>query len=251
MVRPAIVVLTALSLFHTAVARAETPAREAPPHVYSPSTKPYAVPFSPPSGSLPRHPGAHAHEGFYLRAALGPGLFLFDRSAETSAPNSAPDFTDSRVSGLSIVAEMSIGGTPLPGLVVAGTFLSQNHPAPTLELDDGRTRDLGRGNLTFVLTGGTVDYYPRPSQGLHVGGTLGVAYVSAPSSSAFGQIGGLGFGIAGLAGKEFWLSDVWSIGPILRITMAYVMADNAVNRLTGSEDSLFLSASLSAGVTYH
>lgn len=229
------------------VVAVETVASAAP----SPSTKPYADGFDPPTGSLPPHPGAHLHDGFYLRLSLGAGLMLLDRSAETSAPSSAREFADSRVSGPTIPTEISIGGTPLPGLVVAGSLLSHNHPGPDLERDDGMKLDLGDRNMVFMLLGGTVDYYPRPSRGLHVGGTLGILYGVGPSPSVFGQIGGLGPGLSGFVGHDFWLTEDWSAGPVARIMTAYLTADHQEGNLEASEDSLFLAISVMISLVRH
>ena len=217
----------------------------------SPSAKPYAEDFEPPSASLPPHPGAYEHEGFFFRLALGPGFLVMSRSAETNAPSSAPDFTDSQFSGLTFATEIAVGGTPLPGLIVAGTLITHNHPGPELELDDGRTLDLGDGNLSFVIVGASADWYPRPTRGFHVGGTLGAAYAVASSSSALGQIGGVGVGLSGLLGHDFWVSGDWSLGPLLRLSFAYVTSDHERDTVTGSEDSLLVSSALSLAATFN
>lgn len=221
------------------------------PRLTSPSAKPYGTDFQPPTGSLPPHAGAFEHEGFYFRLALGPGFLVMSRSAETNAPHSARDFRDSRFTGLTFATELSIGGTPLPGLIVAGSLITQTHPAPELELEDGSTLDLGDGNLSFVIIGVTADWYPRPQHGFHVGGTLGAAYAIARSVSALGQIGGVGVGLSGLIGRDFWLSGDWSLGPLVRLSLAYVTADHEQDRLTGSEDTLLVSSVLSLAATFN
>lgn len=217
----------------------------------SPSAKPFATEFTPPTDTLPPHPGAREHEGFYLRLGLGGGAFVLSRSAESNSLSSAPDFADSRITGFSVVSELSIGGTPLPGLVVAGSLINHNHPSPELERDDGRRIELGDTNMLIVLMGGTVDYYPRVDRGFHVGGTLGLSYIVAPSRSAFQQLGGVGPGLAGHVGYDFWISDDWSIGPALRLNLAYATANRSEGSLSGSEDSLLFSSALMFSAVRH
>ena len=105
--------------------------------------------------------------------------------------------------------ELSIGGTPGRGLVVAGTLLTHDRNNPVLRgRPDGDVELSGR--MGFAMIGMTVDWYPNPRGGFHFGGTLGLAALSAPVPPGdvfVDHIGGGGGGISLATGYDWWIGE--------------------------------------------
>jgi hypothetical protein len=200
--------------------------------------------------------GAERHDGFYLRAALGPAALHMSRSTEGELYGVTEEGPDSKIAGVGGLFELSIGGTPAKGLVLAGTLLVQELAEPVLDFEDGSRIDLD-GTLSFVVLGPTLDFYPDAHGGFHFGGTLGLAaaVAKAPDASPFDNIGGAGGALSLLAGYDWWIGDEWSLGVLGRLSAARVRGE-ATERvagveLEGTEDSNVSSAGISFSLLHH
>lgn len=165
--------------------------------------------------------GAHRHDGFYFRLASGFGLYREALRSESSDDYGGRVFGDT--TGLATVGELAFGGTIARGLVLGGGLYNtslvtssfhldpQSDAAPASELDPGRR--------SILLIAAFVDWYPRPRNGFHLQGALGVAGLSAagaaPRKDAY-QAGGIGLSLG--AGYEWWVGDEWSLGLLGRVT---------------------------------
>jgi hypothetical protein len=200
--------------------------------------------------------GVERHDGFYLRAALGFAGINMERSTEGQIYTVSGDWRDSSVSGVGGMSELSIGGTPAPGVVIAGTLLLHQIAKPSLKRDNAADTKLD-SPLTFAVLGGTLDWYPNPHGGFHLGGTLGLGAAGAktPSGSAFDSIGGAGGAFSVAIGYDWWVGDEWSIGVLGRLSGARVHGESTERiggvEVTGEEDSNVSAAGVMFSVLYH
>jgi hypothetical protein len=175
-------------------ANAASPARDAAPVEFpmiegrtTATTAPCAQP-----------PGAYLHDGFYLR--LGNGFGYVATSGDGPLGNAS-------VSGVGPLSFLAIGGNVERGLVVGGTIGS----ATTRQTLKGAPAG-GPGKVTagpFNL-GAFIDWFPNPTAGWHVGGSLGLG---GPSLSD-DNVRWAGIGLAGsvFGGYDAWIGPEWSLG---------------------------------------
>jgi hypothetical protein len=156
-----------------------------------------------------------------LRLALGGGVMSMNRDTDEKGISGS-----SSIGGGSFATELSIGGTPGDGFVIAGTLLGQTIPKPVLKSDQARDVDLPNA-LTFSVLGVSMDWFPNPTGGFHVGATLGFAVAAAPrpKTDVFDTLGGGGGALAISTGYDFWIADQWSLGALLRLTGARLSGD--------------------------
>jgi hypothetical protein len=171
------------------------------------------------------------HDGFFLRVGLGGGYFSARSSDVTEGGTMAPDrsFVPSTFhyaySGISVVEEFSVGGTPVPGLVLGAGIFGTN--VFVTKRDVMRAAGLAfppdkdnAGITSISLVCPFVDHYINPSAGFHFLGGPCVAISSFPGS---GWGGGVGMN-AGI-GYEAWIGDQWSLGALARFQYARVWLD--------------------------
>ncbi|HMJ15129.1 MAG TPA: hypothetical protein VK524_27130 [Polyangiaceae bacterium] len=239
----------------------EEPATQPQPAAAPPADLPPPPQLEPASPYAPAPPdavpaGAERHDGFFLRIGLGVGGMAMERSTEGRLYGQTQPGQDSSVSGPAGMFELSIGGTPAAGLVVAGTILSHSMADPTLEFDGGGEAELG-GPLLFAMIGATVDWYPNPQKGFHFGGTLGPAFAVAetPEGAVFDNIGGAGIGLSALVGYDWWVSDEWSLGVLGRLSGARVRGEASERvggtELEGEEDSSVAAIGVLFSILHH
>jgi hypothetical protein len=153
--------------------------------------------------------GARTHDGFYLRMGAGFGYLTTSASVGAGA--------DVTVKGLGPAFQLSIGGTPVRGLVIAGTLFTHVQPSPSVEA--GGASVSSDKTLFWLGLGPLVEYYIDPKGGLHFGASLlystfnGVNYTST----------GFGGGLHG--GYDFFFSDRWSVGPGLQMIYSKTSKD--------------------------
>jgi hypothetical protein len=200
--------------------------------------------------------GAETHDGFYLRFSLGAGGLSMQREAKGTAQSELVYSGDSSIDGGTTTGELSIGGTPGGGFVIAGTLLTYNVPNPTLENDSGGEAELG-GPLQVIVIGPSVDWFPNPNGGFHFGGTLGLAAAAAdtPSGNDFEHIGGGGAAISLQVGYDWWIGEEWSLGAQGRFTAAGVKGEDTANisgvDVTGEETSSISAFTLAITLLHH
>jgi hypothetical protein len=226
-----------------------------PPPPPAPEQPPPPPPEPPPPvDAVPMGGGIETHDGFYLRVALGFGSLSMQREG-TGATDSTV-FGNSSIQGGVVGSEVSIGGTPGGGLVIAGSLLSYRMPDPVIEYDAGNEADLD-GALNLFVIGGGVDWYPSPSGGFHFGGLLGgaIAVAPAPEISVFENIGGAGGALSISIGYDWWVGDEWSVGALARLVAAGVQgeatANTAAGEVTGKEESSITVFTIAFSAAYH
>jgi hypothetical protein len=167
------------------------------------------------------------HDGLYLRLAAGPTQLIDPVTVE------APGVEyDGNVTGFGFTFDVALGGSPSPGLVLGGgAFI---HAVSRPEVDDMKATIAGAFDLngdvefdgmSFTLLGGVIDYYPDPSEGLHLNAALGIALLSMGEGTVrnvaidpfFQDHGAAGFGALVGVGYEWWVSNTFSLGAMARI----------------------------------
>jgi hypothetical protein len=164
-----------------------------------PAPPPPTEPPPPPPGGQPcaEAPGAHEHDGFYLRVTQGFGFTSLSGTGTSGSTN---------VSGGGAALSLLIGGTPARGVVIGGGL---HGATATGSLDGGPLANSSVDGSTFTL-GPFVDYFFDPKDGWHVGllAGLGSAGISAgPVSESSVAFEGTLFG-----GYDAWIGPQWSLG---------------------------------------
>ncbi|MBN1656729.1 MAG: hypothetical protein JXA30_23350 [Deltaproteobacteria bacterium] len=195
---------------------------------------------------------AKTHDGFYLRMSLGVQYAGFDRSVEADSESVVGYESDSEITGIGGTGEITLGGTPARGLVLAGSWIGGNIANDVVKRDDGTELELD-GMLQFSMLGFTIDYYFDEEGGFHLGGTIGGAVAGAPlpEESLFEFIGGWGGAIAVSTGYDWWVGQQWSLGVLGRILFAGVKGEDEREGITASEESGYLSFGLLFTAVYH
>ncbi|HEX3593909.1 MAG TPA: hypothetical protein VHU80_02375 [Polyangiaceae bacterium] len=197
--------------------------------------------------------GYHQHDGFYLRMSGGLASLDVRRSTEVGGAGGSVAFAGdgSRVVGASLFTELSVGGTPVRHVVIAGTLLGNGLPATELKLASGSRIDLGTP-LVFAMLGPSIDVFPDEYRGFHAGGGIGVATTTAGvKDPIFSAIGGLGVGVTLALGYDFWTGDDWSVGFVARGIVARIEGEQESNATVGREQDVVSSASLAVSILYH
>lgn len=170
--------------------------------------------------------GPYTHDGFYAQCALGVG-YLRSSPAETS-----------EFSGVNKSSMVAIGGSPIPGLALAGALIAEHATAVSQDELCAGSSDGGQcpGNATdaFLLALGLHgDFYPDPGDGLHFqaftgfgsvvrkerqrpGGPFG-SIINGPQYDNVGPTS-TGLIVALGLGYEFFVKQEWSMGPLFRFT---------------------------------
>lgn len=157
----------------------------------------------------------------------------------------------SSVSGWGPFGEVSVGGTPAEHVVVAGTLLGWVLPAPALVVGGGPRFNLV-GPLGVFLLAPTVDIFPNPLGGFHLGGGAGLAGATVRvDDPSFRSIGGTGAGFTAELGYDFWTAKEWSVGVLGRATFAVLGSERTANGITGHEHDTLTSFALAATLVYH
>jgi hypothetical protein len=192
---------------------ASAPAAAAPPAAAPPPAAQPAPAYPPPPAqdglTLPqtqepeKPKDEHFHDGFYFRFGFGLGAL-----SGTVVDAEADDPEDFDITGFTTAGELAFGGTPTPGIVIGGGFFGSNTPTVTID-DDFEGDALGISSMALFI-----DVYPNPHQGLHFGGGLGLALISAVESDEGlpDDYFGTGVGVHAAVGYEGWVGKQWGIG---------------------------------------
>ena len=171
------------------------------------------APAGPPGPPPPAQPeasadarGVRTHDGFHLR--LGVGYGYMTTSVEPGA---------GKIKGPGSAWLLTIGGTPVPGLVIGGTLFTHVQGKPTVE--QGNFSGEASKAVFLLGIGPTVDFYPDPKGGLHFGGSL--LYTSLNSVNYTST----GFGAHVFGGYDLFFSDQWSVGPTLQLVFSKTAKD--------------------------
>jgi hypothetical protein len=169
-----------------------------------------------------RAPGEYFHNGLYVRIGLG-GTFVRD-SFESGEGNALFGKTSGSVTGAGTSHQFAIGGAIVPGFVLAGGVVSDIAWTTSVDADGEAVEP--DDSFALLTLGPMIDYYFDPEAGFHAlfGGGFGVTSGVQPEGSDGGAATGLGL-FAGF-GHEWWVSEQWGIGGLLRAQ--YVRAEEAV-----------------------
>jgi hypothetical protein len=172
--------------------------------------------------------GYHVHDGFYLRlgAGLGGG-----HTSVSSDPG--PNFG---VGGPGLALNLWMGGTPARGLALGGMASYQRLGEGSTVVEGAETNTGNVGNT--VLVGPFVDFFPDPLRGLHVGGSLALAFVGTKADShvledtrGVKDYSGAGLGASAWIGYMGWVGPEFSLGGMLQLSgYATNDKDGAVER---------------------
>jgi hypothetical protein len=161
--------------------------------------------------------GYHVHDGFYLR--IGAGLGGGHASISTDR-TSVPNFG---VGGAGLALNLWIGGTPWRGIAIGGMGSYQGLRDSNTVVE-GQETGLGMNGGTLLI-GPFIDAFPDPLRGLHVGGSLALAGLSAKADSHaletdhnVRDYNGGGFGGSAWIGYMGWVGPEWSLGGMLQLT---------------------------------
>ena len=155
------------------------------------------------------------HDGFYLRMALGGGGL---RSRDQTVGASTNGSADVNAGGGAV--EVSVGGTPGRGLVLAGSFIAQGGEFG--RIDDGNGSTKMSKAIGYAIFGGTLDLYPHPQKGMHFMGTIGPAFMSVMEDDRTHRTwkNSAGAAVSFAVGYDWWVGPQWSLGFLARMTGA-------------------------------
>ncbi|MDH5493598.1 MAG: hypothetical protein OEY14_16715 [Myxococcales bacterium] len=199
--------------------------------------------FPPPPGMQPPQASGPAygsseedHTGFFFRGTIGLGY------GSASISDSAG--TDLIVSGTGVAFRLGIGGSVAPNLAIYADLGGVGVPGPDVEY--GGLSGSASSDTTMVLAGVGVglSYYLMPAN-LYVGGALRAMQLSSDDGRGGTSESDLGFGIAFVFGKEFWVGGGWGLGPALEIELGSV-PDGAID-----QSWTLFSAALTLSITYN
>lgn len=165
----------------------------------------------------------HAHDGFYLRTNFGLGTlwggFTTDEPGERHLD----------AGGSGIALDLLVGGSPSPGLTLGGGLIGNWLFGAQFDEDgaDSSSHDMSSG-----LVGVFIDGFPRPTDGWHLGGLVGLGGHTLSSNGVADKTGGFGGAVWG--GYDQWVGDNFSVGGLLRFTAM---------RSTGTKDGTDVAAS--------
>jgi hypothetical protein len=170
----------------------------------------------------------------------------------------AGTYADTKLSGAGITLDLSIGGAILPGFILGGALLVQGASLRSSNSQAGLSDDR---QAAFVALGVVADIYPKPDQGFHVGGFLGLAGLGSGtdplspidrSSTTWERSGRNGAAIAAHGGYEWWIASRWSMGVMGRLIFSGVgRSGTAVNGTAVDDRHTIWSPSVLFTATYN
>jgi len=142
---------------------------------------------------------AYRHDGFYFRLTTETQYLTFLGSGPEG---------DASVKGMGSGGMLALGGTPLPGLVIAGmvsadTLRGKFNGRPQGQEDDA--------SMARAMLGVLVDWYPRADDGWHVGAAIGFAGITLTDAS-IADAAGAAFSAKLFGGYDWWIGSQWSLG---------------------------------------
>jgi hypothetical protein len=181
----------------------------------------------------------HVHDGVFFKGGLAFGALRTRYDATVNTPTRQRG----TLIGRDVAFELSLGGTPLPGLVIAATGVSHSH---LQEHWDNASILQGWDSVSnlWMMFGPLVRYYPNPSGGFHADALIALAFHRVTSERTVTEVPLLcpllfpacldiktrtitvreqttGIGGALGAGYDFWVGRQWSLGLTLRLDVAH------------------------------
>jgi hypothetical protein len=147
-------------------------------------------------------PGAHRHDGIFVRAWLGPGYTSMKRESTLDVSGAGGSFG------------IAAGVALQENLIVFGQVFDDIATNPTVEVEG---ESLGEGDFNAgVVVGAGVSYYFMPSN-IYVAGALTATKLTVQHDGD--EIGDSDFGpgVSFMVGKEWWVSNNVGLGVALHL----------------------------------
>ncbi len=165
-------------------------------------------------------PGAHAHDGLFLRLTAGPGFGLYNGTGDVVTTEGAV-ISDPSNEGSQVGGAVSLGGTIGENLILHGDIWFS--VVSTEKKDSRLYQEFGT-----AVVGIGVTYYWMPVN-IYVTGSLGMASSflvlhdgdSGQNDEDLARDLTTGVGAAVMVGKEWWVSDNWALGVALQGEFTY------------------------------
>lgn len=156
-------------------------------------------------------PGAHTHDGFFIRLAPGVGYSI------ATAEIGGVEYT---YRGGGPVSQIAIGGAIFENFILHFTALFASIVDPELEVK-GVVQNVD-SRLEYGGAAAGITYYFMPIN-FYVSGSLGVAALNRRDSEDEAKLDiDPGFVIDFTFGKEWWVSDNWGLGVAGQTTLAVI-----------------------------
>jgi hypothetical protein len=199
--------------------------------------------------------GARVHDGFYLR--FGSGFGAYEERVESEKTSLYQGEVAGRTVGLASLGEFAMGGTIGSGFVLGGGVYSAELLVSHFRADHSSAveppPELDPELRELVVLGPFIDWYPRPSRGLHLQAAVGFASLTSGTGVAGRDdedtYRALGGGIVLGVGYEWWIGDEWSLGVLARAQGAAVSGEDEAD--VRWFHGVSTSPSLLLTLTYH
>ena len=199
-----------------------------PPYGYPPPGPGYPYPGYPPYQGYPnayypyappqKSPGAHTHDGFYLRMGLGVG------GLSLSMDNSG---TKTEIGGTSLGVAFAFGAALTRHLIIYGEFFTVGTSDPNVKVN-GQSRTLATANASLFGIGPGVTYYFGESN-FYLSSTLAfsqLTFSGALEDNRAQSDTNWGATLKISAGKEWWASDNWGLGIAAQLALGSMKDDH-------------------------
>jgi hypothetical protein len=191
---------------------------------------PAAPPASPAFDAAPAEPtvghdGKPRHDGFFARAALGPGYFYAANKALSASG-------DRRVfQGGTASLQLAFGGTLTGDFIILGGAYSQDYVFALSSKDsviDGDEPDLDGYGMTLHSLGLFADVYFGTHSGTHVQVVLGRGWLSVDNPSGNDRDNPSGKLLQLGVGHELWVHDTVLLGALIAVSHGRLQVDEGV-----------------------
>jgi len=156
------------------------------------------------------HAAPKTHDGFYLQ--LNAGLGYMTASSEQGAYKE-------KLYGVTLPSSLLIGGTVGP-VVIGGGFFGDHAFSPGYSLNGQPANESASITMTLIGIGAFADIYPDVQKGLHFQPFVGWGGLERSVNGNSGGSDPTGLVLALSGGYDFFVSDNWSIGPMVRLAYA-------------------------------
>jgi hypothetical protein len=192
------------------------------------------------SQAAPR--GAYVHDGVFVRAGVGPGLFQAWSGSSADTRN---------FSGGTVSIDAAVGGAPIRGLVIGAEFQTDRvfSLSSTDRVVNGNEPDLSDTRFSTNSLAIFLDGYPDPTDGLHFLGSIGVGWLDVAHSHSGDTPSPTGLLLSLGAGYEWFVGPNVSLGVLLRGSVG-VLGVNETSSASTTSVTTFVP-SLLAVVTYN
>lgn len=166
---------------------------------------------------------AEAHDGFFLRLAVGRGAFA------ATMPE-ARDDADARLIGNGVAFDLAIGAAVVRDLVVHADFAGCAAREPRLAVGSNLQNTVDQ-TAALNAIGAGVTWYFGPNA--YVSGSLGAARLTLydVDDTMLSQTG-RGPSLHALLGREWWVAPEWGLGAAAALFMGWLPDDGETWRYT-------------------